>query len=232
MTEVNLEVLIENSLDPSMTREQKQRAQNRLLLYIQNSPMLYKASHIEYLDALDRAFEWLLRHLDEFKPRPNMSVEKSFFKWFNTTLGKRVLDLKEHRKNKTLCLDSMSNSAQNVSWIEQMSDSNSATPKLSGLDGHIEQLKKAKEIIIIDELEQYVDSDPEDKLKSLHPRSRRECNCQILSQEVLFKDPPEKFSTLSKKLDINYQTLKSHWEAKCKPCLQQIAHSLGYSPDF
>ncbi|MEL7005729.1 MAG: hypothetical protein AAFN93_23825 [Bacteroidota bacterium] len=175
-----------------------------------------------------------------FQPQSNMTVEKSLFIWFNYTLKYRIRDLyrtsdvKKADPRQALSLDYIiaNESEQTTTLGDLMSDVNLMTPTLSGLDAYIEHLKQSNERRVVDELEKYIRNDPEDTLKNLHIKASKACNCKILSQKLLLQDPPVKFSDVSKELGANYQTLKSHWEMKCKPCLQKISHSLGYSPDF
>lgn len=229
-----LQFLIEKSLDEIKKDDPQKRCLNRLLFYIQKSQKVYKDSHPDYLEALDKTFEWLIRNLEDFQPQIGITIEESFFRWINSYLKMRILDLKIAQTKNPLSLDQSidEGSNQKVSWGDQMSDTNlMAPPTLSGLDGYIAQLKQQKDRTIVSKLERYVEEDLENKLKNLHIRSESRCNCQYLSQKALFQNPPERFSNLSRDLNVNYQTLKSHWEAKCKPCLQDILYSLGYSHD-
>jgi hypothetical protein len=81
------------------------------------------------------------------------------------------------------------------------------------------------------QLKQYIDQDPEGKLRRCHPQAYPECNCQILSQRLLLKYPPDKLAIVARDLNINYNTLTWHWKNKALPLLQAIARSLGYQPN-
>ncbi|HEY9652310.1 MAG TPA: hypothetical protein V6C95_16750, partial [Coleofasciculaceae cyanobacterium] len=78
---------------------------------------------------------------------------------------------------------------------------------------------------------QYIKQDPEQKLRQCHPKASPNCNCQLLSQRISLKSPPDKFSQLARELNINYQTLVQHWKRSCLPLLQTIAINLGYEPN-
>jgi hypothetical protein len=233
-TDQNFAKLLRKASDHRATDEQKRRSLNRLLNYIQRSSRIPRLNSPDYLDALDKTFMWLIRNLDSFEPRPEMSLEESFFRWVNGYLRNRIRDLQSTNKFGTLSLDQVLHEGENQNILlgEKIVNTYPYFPTLDGLDGYIEELKQKKNRGVVLKLEQYVENDPDNQLKKLYPKNKSECNCQILSQQLLFQNPPAKLSQISRDFDVNYQTLKSHWEAKCKPCLQKISLSLGYSPDF
>ena len=102
---------------------------------------------------------------------------------------------------------------------------------LSIFNSDIEKSNDQKIIEIWTRLEHYVNEDPQSILKNCYPKKHPNCNAQLLSKKLLFKNPPEKLTQISKDLQINYQTLRSHWERKCIPLLQAILKDLGYSDD-
>ena len=106
-----------------------------------------------------------------------------------------------------------------------MSDSNLQAITLSGLDAYIESLERTQKAKTLAQIEEYIRRDPDKLLRNLSPKKNKKCHCQILSERRLLNDPADRFSSLSREFNINYQTLKSHWEAKCKPCLQEIYRS-------
>ena len=229
---------IQNHLEP-LSLERRRRI-NRLLIYIQHLPGLLRSSHPTYLEALDNTFLWISENIEKFQPRENLSLQQSLLQWIHGYLYWRIKDLyiKDQAsggedKNDTFSLDQVINlSDENLTtWIEQMTDTNLGVPTLSGLDGYIEQLRQQDRQQTSTAIEEYIETDPQGILRSCHPRKFPQCNCQVLSKELLLRNPPNKLSVISREFCIHYQTLRSHWGLKCKPLLQKIAVNLGYKVD-
>ena len=229
---------IRNHPEPSSL--ERRRRINRLLIYIQHLPGLFRSSHPAYLEALDNTFIWVSEHIDEFKTQEGLSLQKSLLKWIHGYLYWRIKDLyikdlvpgHEQQFNSYSLDQIISHSDENLTtWIEQMPDKNLGAPTLSGLDGYIEQLRRQARQQISKSIEEYIETDPQGILRSCYPRKFPQCNCQFLSKEILLRNPPNKLAVISRGFGINYQTLRSHWELKCKPLLQKIAVNLGYKAD-
>lgn len=221
------------SLMARMTEEGQLEANERcriiekVLRKIARHPSLYHSRHLEYLEALDKTFEWFLRNIERFEKQPDKSVEESLLIWINSYLARRIQDLytpQRAKKYESLSLDQVvfSDSESQVAWIEKISNSNLKPPILSGLDGYIARLEKTQKAKTLAQIEDYIRCDPDQLLQNLAPKKHKKCHCQMLSERRLLKDPADKFSSLSREFNINYQTLKSHWEAKCKPHLQKM----------
>ncbi len=234
MNSDELNALIEQICNDSDPRSWKRRrALERLLIHLQKHPDIRGSSHPDYLDALDRTWEWLSLNIDQFTPTPDLPLETSLIRWINGHLYWRIKDLYLKRVKDPASLDRAMDSSGEIktTLLEQLSDNGLSTPSLSGLDGYIEQLKQQHRQAIALELEHYIETDPQKKLRQCHPRKFPQCHCQYLCQRRLFKDPPDRFSMIARDVGINYQTLKTHWEKKCKPLLQDIAWELGYSSE-
>lgn len=201
-------------------------AMNKVLREIQQLPRLKKSAHQDYPEALNRTFEWVSREIAKFEPRPP-SVSKSLVNWINGYLSWRIKDLYSPDKDAPISLDApLAVDAGETTRLELLPDHT-----LSGLDGMIESEQKETTQRIGLELELYIESDPEGKLRNSYPRSNPECNCQFLSMRRVLKEPPDKFRDLAKELKVNYTTLNSHWNRKCEPSLQEIARTLGYKQE-
>lgn len=209
----------------------KQKALNRLLILIQNLPGLAKSNHPEYLDALNRTWEWLGQNIHTFEPRPP-SLQGSLVKWINGYLYWRIRDIHRPDDRAPFSFDEpIGGDETGLTYLEQLSDTGFGTPSLRGLDGYIEQLQRQEKQRIALELERYIESDQAGKLGNCYPKAHPNCNCLLLSQRLRLKDPPDKLVQLARELDVSYQTLVAHWKRKCLPLLQEIALSLGYEPD-
>ncbi|MEG4607583.1 hypothetical protein QUA86_20580 [Microcoleus sp. F6_B6] len=199
---------------------------NKLLLQIQQLPGVKKSAHPNYPAALNLTLEWVSREIANFEPR-SPSVSKSFVNWINGYLGWRIKDLYSPDKDAPISLDApIAVDAGETTRLELLPDFT-----LSGLEGMIESIQKETTQRIGLELELYIESDPEGKLKNSYPRSYPECNCQFLSKRRVLKEPPEKFQDLAKELNVKYTTLNSHWKRNCELLLQEKALTLGYKQE-
>ena len=220
------------------------RAMSRLLVVIQGLPEFRKYSRLDcpdYLfDGLNRTWEWLSRNIRKFEPRTS-SIREDLVKWINGYLYWRVKDLATPNFLSEYRLDDTTKDSDGVeitTWLDRLSDqgqmvgSTSNPSVLSGLEIYIEQLQKQSEQRVVLELADYIEQDPKSKLQNCYPRDHPECNCQLLSQRLLFifKDPPDRLTDIAQEYNINYQTLVSHWKRKGLPLLQTIAIELGHQP--
>lgn len=209
----------------------RRKAMNLLLVEIQRLPGLGKSSHPDYLDALNRTWEWVNRQLCQgFNPNKPL-IQKRLLQWINSYLYWRIKDLYSPGKSDRSLDAPIGDSPTEPSFLDLLSTTGFEIPSRSGLDGYIEQIEREQQQVVSLKLEQYVVEDPKKKLQNCHPQTYATCNCQLLSSRVLLKNPPDKFSAIAKEFSINYQTLKSHWERKCLPLLQEIALELGYKSE-
>ena len=216
--------------------EERRRDIHRLLLECQQLPGLQKSSHPLYREALDKTLEWVSNNISNFEQQAHLSVQTSLLRWINGYLIWRIKDLYRNQADqysREFSLDVYINeNLENPSTLlEQMSDNGFDTPTLSGIDGYIENRQNQELQEIFEQLERYVEEDPEQFFQHCHPRHNSDCNCQLLWQKLLFKDPPEKLTQISRELNIKYDTLVSHWKRKCLPLLQKKLQELGYSGD-
>ncbi|WP_228061137.1 hypothetical protein, partial [Coleofasciculus sp. LEGE 07092] len=230
MDEQLKELIAEACKYPHQSLE-RQKALNRLLIQIQHLPGLAKSSHPDYFHALNRTWEWLSKNIQSFKPRPP-SFQESLVKWINGYLYWRIQDLYALDKHTPYSFDGLVAPGESgLTYLEQLSQTGFSPPNLTGIDEYIEQLQRQEKQRIGLELEQYIEEDPDKRLQNCHPRESSHCNCQLLSQRLSLRDPPERLATVARELGMNYQVLVAHWKRKCLPLLQEIALSLGYEPD-
>lgn len=224
------------------------KAMSRLLIVIQGFPEFSSYSRLEcpdyLLDALNQTWEWFSRNIKHFEPRSS-SIRTDLVRWIKGYLYWRVKDMDAPDpllgKMLQFSLDEAianNQDGEQITWLERLSEQGQLTgtpsnPRvLSGLEAYIEQLQRQSEQHLVLKLALYIEQDPERQLQDCYPRRHRECNCQVLSQRLLFifKNPPDKLADIAREFQINYQTLVSHWKSKGLPLLQQIATELGYNP--
>lgn len=207
----------------------RQKAFHKLLLAVQKLPGIRKSSHPNYQSALCLTWEWFFKNIDEFEPQ-NDDVARSLEIWINGYLYWRIKDLYSPERQYE-SLDQPLGNEENRTLNETISNEDALIPSLDGLEGYIEQLQKEKTQRIGLAVEQYIEKDPDNKLKNCHPKENPHCNAQLLAKRILLKEPPDKLKAIATELDIKYQTLVSHWKRKVLKLLQEIAIEFGYKEE-
>ncbi|MEA5596701.1 caspase family protein [Rivularia sp. UHCC 0363] len=70
----------------------------------------------------------------------------------------------------------------------------------------------------------------EARLRNCHLQKHPECNCQLLAQRRLLKDPPNTLTNIAQDLNLTSAQVARHW-SKCKNILQEIVKNIGYLPE-
>jgi hypothetical protein len=208
---------------------QRRKIMNQLLLELQKLPNLGKSKHPDYLDALNKTWLWVNQNIcEQFNLNLDL-VEKRLTTWINSTLYWRIKDLYKLEANPKIPLDKYIGEQELTTFLDQLSETGMTTPTHTGLDQLIEEIEQQEKQNISDKIEQYINEDPEQILINCHPKNNPEANCKILCQRLLLQDPPDKMSHIAKELNINNQTLNSHFKRNCLKHLQNIAKQLGYN---
>ncbi|HBB31184.1 MAG TPA: hypothetical protein DDZ80_29805 [Cyanobacteria bacterium UBA8803] len=227
-----LRQLIEEVCQHPLKSLKRRKAMNRLLFQIQQLPRLWKSSHPDYLEALNQTFEWVNRRICQDFSLDNPLIQKRLVQWINSYLRWRIKDLYSPDKRASLSLDAtIGGEETETTFLEQLSETGFNAPTRSGFDAYIEQIEREQQQSISLVLEEYIEENPEGRLGNCHPKARPDCNCQLLTQRLLLKSPPDKLAGIAKELGIKYQTLNSHWKRNCLPLLQEVAKELGYQPE-
>lgn len=197
---------------------ERQKLLNRLLSLISKLPGIYRSSHQDYPEAYNRTLEWVAKNIEHFEARSSYSIIQSFVVWINGYLRWRILDLytaEQNYKSKRVYEFPESQSDR----LSQMSD-----PKysLNLLDRKIAQLQELQRQRQGNRVKDYIEADPDEKLRNCHPKKCSACHCQFLAKKLLLTEPPAKISEIAREFDTNNQTLYSHWKQKCLPLLREI----------
>jgi hypothetical protein len=203
---------------------ERKKALNQLLILIQQLPGIYKSSHQDYPEAYNRTLEWVCKNVDRFESL-SPSIQTDFVTWINGYLKWRIRDLYTP-DNKFDFINSRTEDDSYVDAIDNFADPRSS---LSLLDRQIAEMQAAKQQRQGEAIWQYIEQDPEKILTDCHLRKCPQCHCHLLAIELLLSDPPKKIAALSRELNLNNQTLYSHWKQKCLPLLQEIARRLTSS---
>lgn len=238
MTDEQLQTLITRICENrDFQSKERRRDIHRLLLECQRLPGLKKSSHLLYSEALDKTWEWVITNICDFERQAHLSVQTTLVRWINGYLKWRIKDLYLKQANqhcREISLDAPINksSENSLTFLDILSENSIDTPTLSGIDNYIKECKAQKFQKIYEQFKQEVEEDPKHIFKNSHPRQHPDCNFRFLCQKLIFKDPPEKLSHISRKLGINYNTLITFWKRKCIPLLQKKLKELGYSGDL
>ncbi|MBD2438797.1 hypothetical protein [Nostoc sp. FACHB-110] len=208
--------------DPSPER---QKALNKLLMVIQQLPGIFKSSHQDYLEALNQTWEWVSRKICTFEAR-SLSYQNSLINWINGYLKWRIKDLYTPDSRYTISLDTP---IQNDEGDETTLKDRLPTMTLDLLEIKIAQIQEMEHRRLGNLIRQYIEQDEDGKLTASHPRKRPECHCQLLAMQLLLQEPPHKIADIARELNINNQTLYSHWKSHCLPILKEIAMNFGYN---
>jgi Fic family protein len=145
--------------------------------------------------------------------------------WINGYLKWRIKDLYTLENQYAISLDRLisNDDGSTITLLEQVT-----TITLDLLEVKIVQIQEEECQRLGQKVRQYIQQDQERKLTSCHPRKHPECNCQLLVQRLLLQQPPEKIADIARELDVNNQTVYSHWKKNCIPLLQEIGRRFGY----
>ncbi|MDJ0743638.1 MAG: hypothetical protein QNJ32_09760 [Xenococcaceae cyanobacterium MO_167.B27] len=202
---------------------QRQKNLNRLLILIQQLPGIYKSSHQDYPEAYNRTLIWVSKNIDCFEPQGE-SIQQSFVTWINGYLKWRIRDLyvSDNSYDPQLVYP-YSKDESGIDLIENIADPRFS---LSLLDTQIAEIQANQQARLGKAIADYIQQDFNKKLTKTHPRKAPRCNCQCLAIRLLLQQPPQKISEIARELNINNQTLYSHWKQKCLPLLQEISKEL------
>lgn len=197
----------------SRDRSQRRRSIDRLLRELEPSPRLLKDRHPDYYEAVNKTWDWLDKHLHEFEPRRS-PIKDSLINWVNGHLRYRILDLYATKIQEMLSLDYLESTGSYIGC-------------LGGLDAEIEQIERQEKAALALAIAQYIDRDPEQKLRNCHPRNRPDCNCQIIVQRLFLQESPEKMTAIARQLNIKTQTIHSFWKRTGFSKVQAIARQIA-----
>lgn len=228
------------------------KGMNRLLAEIQRLPGLTRSNHPDYADVLNQVLVRLGDEIQTFQPQPP-SLEKSLTNWINLKL-RLTYEVRELyapvrsraqatvKTTKTAKADFQRQTQKPPLFLDaplgedgwSLGDrlSASAPCTLLELEENIRQVQ-AQQIThrVGIQIAQYIQNDPDGSLRQCHPQAYPACHCQMLSQRLLLKHPPDRMAALAREFNINYHTLNWHWKNRGLPLLQAVAQKFGYQPD-
>ena len=219
-----LQALIDEVCRYEEATPERQKALNKLLVIIQQLPGIKKDLHQDYLEALNKTWEWVCRSIDKFKANPNQSVEDSLVKWINGYLKWRIKDLYIPDSKYTISLDrEIGNDEGNkVTKLDILPDTQDGSTDADLLSKKIEQIQKSDRLFWGQRIIQFIEEDEKRVLSHCCTRVNAECNCQLLAKRLLLANPSHKIADIAREFNVSNQTLYSHWKKKCLPLLKEV----------
>lgn len=190
---------------------QRRKLVDRLFRKLQLSPKLSKVSHPYYLQAQNKTWLWLNKHLHEFNPQRS-PIQASLVTWVNGHLRYRIQDLYTSKNSKN----------QNTLPLEDL-ETSGFYGCLDALDLEIERIDREEKQALVRDIANYFQGDPQQELRNSHPRNRPDCNCQIIAQKLLLDESPAKMATIARQLNIKEQTIRSFWRRTGFSKIKKIA---------
>jgi hypothetical protein len=215
---------------------ERRKALHRLLRRVQNLPGILKSPHQNYPEALNRTWEWVCKNIDQFQVGPDFSSAQ-LVKWLNGYLCWRIRDLYPD-DNRYVSMDAFYAFGEDLehTLADRIYDRD-GQPRIFNsaqgiwgtnlVDQLIEQIHSTEQQRLAEKLIEYIKQDPDERLRSCHPRQYPNCNAQFLTLRLLLQAPPIRLVDISREHQINYQALNSHWKRKCLPLLQAIAQEFS-----
>ncbi|MEO0935651.1 MAG: hypothetical protein AAFY21_18515, partial [Cyanobacteria bacterium J06641_2] len=206
---------------------QRQKALNKLLIVVQHFPGIKKDGHQDYLEALNKTWEWFCRSIDKFdnsKVVASESLQISLTRWINGYLKWRIKDLYVSDSNYIISLDQPigNDEGSKVTKLDILADSKGEGVSLDLLDIKIAEIQKYEQKTWGERITKLIEQDTNNELKRRCIRNNAECNCQLLAQRLLLAKPSHKIADIARELNVSNQTIYSHWKKKCLPLLKEI----------
>lgn len=192
---------------------QRQKNLTKLIRLIANK--LWKEHTPYYQDALQQTWLYFCQNICEGNTgQPYDPNRATLTTWLNFYLRQRLHDFYINNQKEKFRIV--------LSPIEPLglSDSHQTVNPLDNIP--------AKPDIppLLEDITQWVETDPEGELRRIHITNQPNVTCQVL---ILRRLPPEKsWKNLSQEFNLPSSTLSSFYQHKCLPCLRKFAQSQGY----
>lgn len=190
---------------------ERQKKLAQLVRAIQQSGKLWRENSFDYEDALQQTWIYFCRNLCESLTGDRYNPEKAnVITWLNAYLKRRLQDNRIE-------------SAKKKRWVAPI---NASDPDREQPDP-IENLPAPADVPpILEELCEWIETDPERDLRRTHIRDRPDVNCQVLIRRRL---PPETpWETLADEYQLPAATLSSFYQRQCLPRLRKFGQDQGY----
>jgi hypothetical protein len=254
-TDEQLRQLLQLLKDSQEGSKEQERLKNQLCQLIPHLPGIRKNRdanpNIDFDGAVNEAYGGFFKTLPRFFREIDLdniadnALQTRVVKLFNTIVKRKVYDQyrKLERQPFTFSLDAPTKSKKGEEFdSEGVADDTTVI----GIEQLIEQEQAKNERRIGRKLWQCIEDDPTGELRNSYPnekidktkpnnpenrRPRPDANSHVLALRLLLQDPPDKLSEIARELNIDYQTLHSHWKRTGLVLVKEIALKFGYQPE-
>ncbi|MEG4089506.1 hypothetical protein [Microcoleus sp. Pol12B4] len=256
-TDEQLRQLLQLLKDSQEGSKEQERLKNQLCQLIPDLPGIRKHPYpnIDLEEMMQEAYCGFIKTLSVFLRAIDLDnlaadvLRTRVVQRFNKTLKNKVYDQYRRMQQQifTVSFDApiTSNPGEKIEAQEPIDDTTR-----NGIEQLIEREQSQNKQGIGRKLWQCIEDDPTGELRNSYPnekidktqpntpenrRPRPDANCHILAVRLLLKDPPDKLSVIARELNIDYQTLNSHWKRTgfelVKEIGNRIAKECGYQPE-
>jgi hypothetical protein len=165
---------------------------------------------------------YLSLHIDEFFPKET-SILTSLKQWLERNAINRGID--DFRKQQRR--DLQPGSIDRDIIVSESGDRVKTEPKDDRPHG-LEAIFAGLNGKCAEKMKEYVEKDPEGKLKACAMRHPHEnCNCYTLVQMRFFSQPPLSETGAAEAIGVNKNSLHYHWNRRCLPLLKEIVREIA-----
>ncbi|NER23997.1 MAG: hypothetical protein F6J96_25485 [Symploca sp. SIO1C2] len=213
----------EGSLKWEQVTKSLRKSIDRLLLVIPSLPGLAKDSHPDYEEVLYETLSEVPKYISDFQPQQD-SIIKSFVAWINYKLRLKYRITELYSQGKQV----------RVTSLDQLLTDQRYKSLLNTNFAYLDSPEA--ETSIAQRVWEYIDQDPEGKLRKCTPQRYPDCNAQAVAK-ILYSSESYKangqanLKVLAQHFNIPYQTFYSYWKKHCQPLLSEIAKEIGNSKE-
>ena len=252
-TDEQLRQLLQLLKDSQEGSKEQERLKNQLCQLIPDLPGIRKHPYpnIDLEEMMQEAYCGFLKTLSAFLRGIDLDnlaadvLRTRVVQRFNKTLKNKVYDQYRRRQQQifTVSFDAPITSNRGEKFEAQ--EPIDHTTK-NGIEQLIEREQAQNKQRIGRKLWQCIEDDPTGELRNSYPnekidkkkpnnpenrRPRPDANSHVLALRLLLQDPPDKLSKIARELNIDYQTLNSHWKRTGLALVKEIALKFGYQPE-
>lgn len=153
-------------------------------------------------------------------------VRQNFVRWFNGILRNNINIQYNAIRTKELSSDAPLNQEGGETFLDTMSDSR----RSGDLESFVERIQHEKTRRKGLLMELYIEQDPDRRLRGCYCKDKqgneyRDCNCQLLFQELYLRsetEPKIPVSDIARRFGIHQQTVYSLLKRRCRKILREI----------
>ncbi|MEG3988302.1 hypothetical protein QUA13_14325 [Microcoleus sp. S28C3] len=252
-TDEQLRQLLQLLKDSPEGSKEQERLKNQLCQLIPDLPGIRKHPYpnIDLEEMMQEAYWGFIKTLSAFLRGIDLDnlaadvLRTRVVQRFNKTLKNKVYDQYRRMQQQIFTISFDAPITSNPGEKFEAQEPIDHTTK-NGIEQLIEREQAENKQRIGRKLWQCIEDDPTGELRNSYPnekidkkkpnnpenrRPRPDANSHVLALRLLLQDPPDKLSEIARELNIDYQTLNSHWKRNGLALVKEIALKLGYQPE-